>query len=594
MRPFFLHLSFPIINQLSNFTSENYNIKNKKMNYGFFDFLKLIGSLGVFLFGMKMMSEALQKVAGDKMRHFLAAMTSNRVKGVMTGLLITTIIQSSSATTVMVVSFVNAGLLNLVESIGVIMGANVGTTFTAWLISILGFKISMAEISLPLIGLSLPLLFSGKRSRKSWGELVVGFGLLFIGLQFLKEAMPDLKSNPEMLAFIQNYTDMGYASYFIFMIIGSILTVLIQSSSATMALTLVMCANGWISFPIAASMVLGENIGTTITANLAAMIANTTAKRAALAHLIFNVFGVIWVLSIFPVFLRVIEEFAIALGMGNPMVEPEAVPMSLSLFHTVFNVLNVVILIWFTRLLAKLVTKIIPMKENPEDTFTLKHIKMGMLSTPDASIFQAKQEISLYAKNTRDMYEKVIESLSLSSKDFEKKFEQLTKMEDESDNIEVEIADYLTKVSESKLSTQNTQRIKAMFKIVSEIESIADSSLNVAKAFNRKNEQKVEFSDELTNKLRHIFDLVDEALGAMCTNLSMEYREVNSKKAYEMEQAINDYRTILKQEHFLAIEKKQYDYSTGILYNDIFSECEKIGDYAINVTQAIKEIGYDN
>lgn len=564
------------------------------MNYGIFDFLKLIGSLGVFLFGMKMMSEALQKVAGDKMRHFLAAMTSNRVKGVITGLIITTIIQSSSATTVMVVSFVNAGLLNLVESIGVIMGANIGTTFTAWLISILGFKISMAELSLPMIGLCLPLLFSGKRSRKSWGELIIGFGLLFIGLEFLKNSMPDLKSNPEMLTFLQNYTDMGYASYFLFMMIGTVLTILIQSSSATMALTLVMCANGWISFEIAASMVLGENIGTTITANLAAMVANTTAKRAALAHLIFNVFGVLWVLSIFPLFLKGIEHFSVALGIGDPMVNTEAVPMALSLFHTTFNVMNVLILIWFTRLLAKLVTKIVPMKENPEDTFTLKHIKLGLLSTPDASIFQAKQEISLYGKNTRDMYQRVIECLEIPEKEFEKKFEHLVKMEDESDNIEVEIADYLTKVSESKLSTQNTQRIKAMFKIVSEIESIADSSLNVAKAINRRNEQKVIFPEELIGKLKHMFELVDESLAAMCTNLSIEYREVNSKKAYELEQAVNDFRTILKQEHFIAIEQKKYDYPTGILFNDIFSECEKIGDYAINVTQAIKEIGYDD
>lgn len=272
------------------------------MDYGLFDFLKLIGSLGVFLFGMKLMSEALQKVAGNKMRQILSAMTSNRVKGVITGILITAIIQSSSATTVMVVSFVNAGLLSLIESIGVIMGANVGTTVTAWLISILGFKISMAEISLPLIGLCLPLLFSGKRSRKSWGELIIGFGLLFIGLEFLKNAMPDLHKNPEIFTFLKEYTDMGYASYILFMLIGTVLTILIQSSSATMALTLVMCANGWISFEIAASMVLGENIGTTVTANLAAVVANTTAKRAALAHFVFNFFGVLWVLAIFPIF----------------------------------------------------------------------------------------------------------------------------------------------------------------------------------------------------------------------------------------------------------------------------------------------------
>ncbi len=297
---------------------------------------------------MKLMSEALQKVAGTKMRQILSAMTSNRIKGVLTGILITAIIQSSSATTVMVVSFVNAGLLNLIESIGVIMGANVGTTITAWLISVLGFKVSMSEISLPLIGLCLPLLFSKKRSRKSWGELIIGFGLLFIGLEFLKNSMPNLQDNPEIFTFLQEYADMGYASYILFVLIGTILTILIQSSSATMALTLVMCANGWISFEIAASMVLGENIGTTVTANLAAMVANTTAKRAAFAHFVFNVFGVIWVLSIFPFFLRWIEQLSVFLGIGNPTTQIEAAPMALSLFHTVFNITNLLILIWFT------------------------------------------------------------------------------------------------------------------------------------------------------------------------------------------------------------------------------------------------------
>lgn len=564
------------------------------MDYGIFDFLKLIGSLGVFLYGMKLMSEALQKVAGDKMRHILAAMTSNRVKGVITGLLITTIIQSSSATTVMVVSFVNAGLLNLVESIGVIMGSNVGTTVTAWLISILGFKISMAEVSLPLIGLCLPLLFSNKRSRKSWGELIIGFGLLFIGLEFLKNSMPNLNENPEIFTFLQNYTDMGYGSYILFMLIGTALTILIQSSSATMALTLVMCANGWISYDIAASMVLGENIGTTITANLAAMVANTTAKRAAFAHFLFNVFGVTWVLVIFPVFLKWIEELSVFVGIGDPSTNIEAVPMSLSLFHTVFNVSNVLLLIWFTKLIARLVTKIIPTRESNEDVFKLKHIKIGLLSTPDASLFQAKQEIALYGKNTRDMFQQVAASLNMTSKDFEKQFDKLVKLEDESDKIEVEIADYLTKVSESKLSTENSQRIRAMFKIVSEIESIADSSLNVAKAMLRKIEQNQTFTEDLNHKLKSMFALVDETLGVMCDNLTMEYKEVNAKKAYELEHAINDYRTILKQEHLIAIEEKRYNYPTGILYTDMFSECEKIGDYAINVTQAIKEIGTDN
>ena len=543
------------------------------MNYTILDFLQLIGSLGVFLFGMKMMSEALQKVAGNKMRTILTAMTSNRVKGVITGLLITTIIQSSSATTVMVVSFVNAGLLDLVGSIGVIMGANVGTTFTAWLISILGFKISMVSLSLPLIGLSLPLLFSAKRMRKSWGELIIGFGLLFIGLNFLQENMPNIQENPEILNFLHNYTDLGYGSYILFMLIGTALTILIQSSSATMALTLVMCANGWIG---------------------SAMVANTPAKRAAFAHFLFNLFGVMWVLAIFPLFLGWVAQLSIHLGIGNPFNNVESVPVALSLFHTCFNVANVFLLIWFTKVIAQLVSRIIKSKESSDDAFTLKHIKIGLLSTPDASLFQAKQEISHYAKNTLDMYRQVVECLHTPTKEFEKKFNKIDKLEDESDVVEVEIADYLTKVSESKLSTENSQRVRAMFKIVSEIESIADSSLNVAKAVGRRNEQNVEFPEFIDEKLHHMMAIVDEALVVMCANLSIEYKEVKAKKAYEVEQTINDYRTILQQEHLTAIEEKKYDYATGIIYSDIFFECEKIGDYAINVTEAIKEIGVDN
>lgn len=405
--------------------------------------------------------------------------------------------------------------------------------------------------------------------------------------------MPDLHKNPEIFTFLKEYTDMGYASYILFMLIGTVLTILIQSSSATMALTLVMCANGWISFEIAASMVLGENIGTTVTANLAAVVANTTAKRAALAHFVFNFFGVLWVLAIFPIFLNWIEQLCIFLGIGNPATNASSVPMALSLFHTVFNITNVLILIWFTRFIARIVTKLIPIRETTEDAFSLKHIKIGLLSTPDASLFQAKEEITLYGKNTLSMFRKVIECLDLPAKDFAKPFEYLVKLEDESDNIEVEIANYLTKVSESKLTTENSQRVRAMFKIVSEIESIADSSLNVAKAINRRNDQKVTFPEELTVKLKHMFSLVDETLVTMCKNLATEYRDVNAKKAYELEHAINDYRTILQQEHLLAIEEKRYDYPTGILYNDIFAECEKIGDYAINVTQAIKEIGHE-
>lgn len=587
------------------------------MDYDIFELLKLIGSLGLFLYGMKLMSESLQKLAGNKMRQILTAMTSNRVTGVLTGIFITALIQSSSATTVMVVSFVNAGLLDLVGSIGVILGANVGTTVTSWLVAVLGLgKFSMSDLALPIIGCTLPLLFSKKRSRKNWGEMFVGFGLLFLALRFLQESMPtNLHDFPGVGEFIQKISFLGFRSWMIFLLIGAVLTTLFQSSSATVALTLVICSKGWIGYEDAAAMIMGENIGTTITANLAAAVANVQAKRAALAHFIINVFGVVWLFAIFTPFLHFIGDLCVTLHISryNPIYSdprllneafpPEAragviasinaaMPLVLSLFNTLAKGINVAILIWFTKMIAKLVSRIIPPKPG-DDTFTLKHIKIGLLSTPDASLFQAKQEISLYGQNTLEMFRKMVQAFDLSRGDYEKAFDKLQQMEDESDQVEIEIADYLTKVSESRLTSENSQRVRAMFKIVSEIESVADSVLNVSKAIYRRNEQGITFPEELSNKLKHMLELVDESITIMCTNLTTEYTAVNPKKAYELEKAINDYRTILKQEHLLAIEEKKYDYSTGILYTDIFSECEKIGDYTINVTQAMKEIGHD-
>ncbi|MGB5990399.1 MAG: Na/Pi cotransporter family protein [Marinifilaceae bacterium] len=560
------------------------------MDYGIGDFLKLLGSLGLFLYGMKLMSEALQKVAGDKMRTILSAMTSNRVKGVFTGILITALIQSSSATTVMVVSFVNAGLLSLIESIGVIMGANIGTTVTAWLIAILGFKVKMAELALPLIGLGLPFMFSSKRSHKSWGELIMGFALLFIGLSFLKDSMPDIKGNVEALHFISRFTELGYGSYFIFMLIGTVLTVLIQSSSATMALTLVMCANNIIPFEMAAAMVLGENIGTTITANLAAMIANTSARRAARAHLIFNVFGVLWVLAIFPFFLDFIAYINESLGGGDPFESAEAVPVALSIFHTTFNILNVCLMIWFTKFISRIVVKLVPMKETDDNSFKLQHINIGLLSTPDASIFQVKQELALFAEDTVKMYNLAEKSLDMNKKDFDKAFIKLGKLEDESDEVEVEIANYLTKVSETKLSTTNSKRVRAGFKMVSDIESLADSVFSVSKAINRQYEQKAILPEELKDRLKEMFVLVQNTLDEMCKNTKTDYENVNLKKAYELEKIVNEFRVQLRQEHILFVQDKKYNYATGVIYTDIFEECEKIADFAINVSEAINEI----
>ncbi|MDE6494010.1 MAG: Na/Pi cotransporter family protein [Bacteroidales bacterium] len=579
--------------------------------------LQLIGSLTLFLYGMKMMSEALQKLAGNKMRNILASMTSNRFKGLLTGIFITALIQSSSAATVMVVSFVNAGLLDLAGSISIILGANVGTTVTSWVVSVLGFgKFSINDLALPIIAISLPLLFSQKRSRKNVGEMIIGFGTLFLALRFLQECMPaNLQEYQSVQNFIAAVNSHGILSRLGFVLIGALMTALFQSSSATIALTLVICASGLIGLEEAAAMIVGEDIGTTITAVLAASVANVPAKRAAFSHMLINIFGAVWIFIVFPYFLKMVCDLSMFLHIAdyNPMysnpallkaeVPPEmqetvrasvlvSLPLTLALFNTLFKCINVFVLLWFIKPLCNTVKKILPVKE-AEDGFTLKHIKIGLLSTPEASLFQAQQEILVYGQNTLKMFQRMESAYDLPLHEFDKAMDKLRKMEDESDLVEVEIANYLTKVSESRMSTENTQRIRAMFKIVSEIESIADTTLHIAGTISRRNEQKISFAPDISEKIKKMFALAEESIQVMCVNLSGDYKAVLPKKAYEVENAINNYRTTLKQEHMTAIEEQRYDYTLGILLNDIVSECEKAGDYAINVTQAMQDIGHD-
>lgn len=554
-------------------------------------FLTLVGSLGLFLFGMKMLSESLQKVAGDRMRNILAAMTSNRVKGILTGLLVTMVVQSSSATTVMVVSFVNAGLLSLVQSIGVIMGANIGTTFTAWMITLLGFKFSISAIALPLIGIGFPLIFSKNNTRRSWGELAVGFSLLFLGLDFLKNSVPNISEQPEILSFLSGYTSLGFFSLILFVAIGTLLTVVIQSSSATMALTLVMCNNGWISFELAAAMVLGENIGTTITANIAAAVANVSAKRAARAHLIFNIIGVFWMLAVFRPYTGVIGSFLVDMGDESPFMSPESVPVALSIFHSSFNLINTLLLVWFTPIIVKVVTRLVPIKESEEEEFKLKHIEIGLLSTSELSLLQAKKEIVTYAKRTYRMYGFVRELFrETNEKNFHNLFERIEKYENISDRVEVEIATYLNKVSAHDLSDESSRRLQAMFKIISEIESISDSNYNLAKTLRRKRVANIWFNQEIRDNLNHMFDLVDEALNVMLDNLQVGYANINLGPAYEAEERINQFRNKLKDEHIKNVEENKYKYQAGVIYNDLFSEAESLGDYIINVSEDIAEI----
>lgn len=551
--------------------------------------LEIVGALGLFLFGMKSMSDGLQKLAGDKMRTILSKMTSNRFSGVLTGLGVTTLIQSSSATTVMVVSFVNAGLLTLTGAIAVIMGANIGTTVTAWIISLLGFKFSISMIIFPVIAIATPFMFI--KGKEALGEFLIGFALLFMGLEALQAGVPDFKQ-PEyapVLEFIASMSDYGYLSYLLFVLIGTILTVVIQSSSAMMAVTLVMCAQGLIGFEVAAALVLGENIGTTITANISALMANSTAKRAALAHLVFNVIGVTWILILFKPFLYLISQLVLSIEGINPMLDAAAVPVALSCFHSFFNVTNTLLLVWFIPAIEKIVNKLIP--SNEEEEFRLKFIPSGFMSAGELSIEPAKKEIEAFSKRVLRMYDFIPELFELND---DKKFEQLMsrthKYEEITDRMEVEIANYLTKVSENGMSLGASQEISAMLRIVDNLESIGDSCYQLSLTIDSKRKQNIAYSQEMNDKLQKMFSMVKQAIVEMNNNLSENYHNVNIANAKELEHQINEYRDQLRSEHTEAVKQNQYPYQTGISYSTLYAQCEKLADFAINVTEAIDKI----
>lgn len=559
-----------------------------------FKIFTLLGSLGLFLYGMTLMSEALQKVAGDKLRNILAAMTSNSFSRILTGLFITAVIQSSSATTVMVVSFVNAGLLSLVQSIGVIMGANIGTTMTAWLISLLGFKADIAILAIPLIGIGFAFMMFKSNKKKSIGELIIGFALLFLGLSFLKSSVPDLQSSPEVLSFLQQWTNYGFGSILMFVAIGTILTIVLQSSSATMALTLVMCNNGWIPFEMGAAMVLGENIGTTITANIAASVANVSARRAAMAHSVFNLFGVVWVLVLFHPFLTVVSKIIMAMGLDNPLqagASSNSTLYAISMVHTLFNICNTLILVWFTNQIATLVTKIVKGKKE-EEVFRLQYIHGGLLNTAELSLAQAKAEIIHYAQICRRQYVYAQEALNTSdSEKFDKLYKKLEEYEQITDRIELEIAKYLNNIAEGQLSEESGRRLQAMYKIISELESVGDSGFNIARILQRRNIHNKEFDPNMIKKLNYMTELISRGFDAMINNLTLGYDKIeNISNAQDVEHDINEYRNNLKEEHLLNLENNVYSYLTGVYYMDLISEYEHVGDFMINISEAIIEI----
>ena len=571
---------------------------------GILQIFTLLGALGMFLYGMNLMSSGLQKAAGDKLRGLLSAMTSNPFKGVLTGLGITTVIQSSSATTVMVVSFVNAGLLTLSQAIGVIMGANIGTTVTAWMVSWLGFKADISLLAVPLMLLGFLCSNSKKSQRRNIGELVVGFSLLFLGLSFMKESVPDLNETPQVLEFVKAWSGYGFGSVLIFLVFGTVLTLVLQSSSATMAITLIMLSMGWIPFNMACAMVLGENIGTTITANIAASVGNTQAKRAAMSHTIFNVFGVIWALIFFKPFLSLVGNVIELFGLPNPAAEgfvvsaqdsPDATAAlyGLSMLHTLFNTFNTLILIWFTKFIEKAVVWIVKAPKNQEqEVFRLKYISAGPLATPELATEQAFDEIIHFAQISKNGLAYAGAAIQESDPDkFEELRGKLVKYEEISDRIEYEIATFLNSVSAGDISEETSAKIKAMYKIIGELESLGDSGESISRILSRKNIHKKAFDPDTLKKLDDMVSSVNDAYEAMIFNLKAAHKGdlEQISNAYNAEDRINNLRNNLREAEIEDIESSGKNYQTSVYYMDIVSELEKMGDFMINISQALEK-----
>lgn len=553
--------------------------------------LSLLGSLGLFLYGMKIMSEGLEKFAGDRLRSILAAMTKNRVMGVFTGILITALIQSSSATTVMVVSFVNAGLMTLKQAIGVIMGANVGTTVTAWIISAVGFKVNISAFAIPLLAFGLPLIFNNKSSRKSLGEFIFGFSFLFMGLSFLQTAATDLHIGDLVAGMLAHIPYNNIFTIIIFIIVGAIVTMIVQASAATMAITLMlfdMHIEGF-GFEQAAALAMGQNIGTTITAFMASLTANTQARRAALAHMFFNVFGVLLVLLMFYPACDAVSWFVTdVMGVKNNDL------YKLSAFHTAFNVFNTLVLIGFVNQIEAFVCKVLPMKEQ-DGEYRLKYISGGILSTAELSIVQAQKEINSFAERCYRMLGLVRDLLHTEDeKEFNKLFARIEKYESITDSMEMEIARYLNKVSEGRLSDESKAWIAKMLRQISELESIGDSCYHLGRTLNRKRQySKEDFTAEQMDRMETMLDLVDKALAEMVRKVAQVELRPNINQSYNIENEINNYRTQLKNKNLSDVNSGVYSYQLGVFYIDFICECEKCGDYVINVVQAGRGLSND-
>ena len=582
------------------------------MNYSFVDFLALLGAVGMFLYGMKVMSEGLQKAAGDRLRSILSWMTRNRFLGVITGMLVTALIQSSSASTVMVVSFVNAGLMTLGQSMAVIMGANVGSTFTTWIVAFFGFKVDMTVICFPILAFAVPLLFFKRSTTKSVGEFLIGFVFLFLGLAAISRYVPDLSQSPEIFESLKHYTSMGYASLLLFFLVGLVVTMIVQSSAATFAIMLIMGTKGWIPFDMACAIVLGSNVGTTITPLLASLGGNAAAKKAAMGHLMFNVITATWMIAVFFPFVDLVAWITREVGFGDPTklyeltqggaTAPEeqiktlmfAMSMGATVFHTLLNTCSLILLLPFTKQLVALVNKIVPSKKKAGDVeFQLKYITGGLVGAAELNILQAQREIVVMAERVERMLGMVKNLIhtKTGTVEFNELFTRIEKYEDIADRMEIEIANYLNKVIDGRLSYDAKMRISTMLSIVSEIESIADSCNNIAKSLVRKEEAHAHFDEYNYSHIDTMFKYVSEAMSNMLTVL-VDVDNVTPDdllRNYNKEREINNFRNLCRTENIEMINQKKYPYSAGIFYMDIICEAEKLGDFIVNVIDCVED-----
>lgn len=562
---------------------------SKGVSFGFWDAIQILGSLAFFIYGMKLMSDGIQRAAGSQMRNILRTMTKNRYLGVFTGFLITALVQSSSATTVMTVSFVNAGLLTLLESAGVMMGANIGTTITGWIVSLLGFKLKLSAYSIPLFAVGVPMLFAGKGKVKHWGEFLIGFAILFLGLSYLKGAVPDLKNNPEVLTFLQQFTEWGFLSRLFFVFVGTFVTIVVQSSSAAMAITLTLSAQGILPFEVAAAMILGENIGTTITAELASLVGNTNAKRSARIHSMFNIIGVTWMVVLLPLILPALSSFAQnTFGMADPYTDPVAMPIALSAFHTFFNVTNVLLLLAFVPWLVRMAIKTVPEKEAADNMERLIFINTTN-RTPELATVELQKEVARYGEIATKMLGFSRELInSTDDKNSLALIAKLKKYEDITDRFEEEITKYITDLSDQKMTHKTSIRLRSFFNICNDMERIGDIFYQLAKTIESKMNRKIYFTPEQRNQLNELMDIVGRAFDEMNHNLGLTtYDDASIGKCYDLEDEINVQRNAMRKFNREKLNTENYNVDAAMVFTNLFSSLERVGDHIVNVNESV-------